>query len=158
MAANLKTISGHSQIIPSIHNIARALNKIHKDKNITVNVNGDEGQFIFKGEVNDFEEMAGNLMENAAKWAASEIIIDVSRDDHWITIEICDDGPGIDIKARDAVFDRGERLDENIPGSGLGLSIVRDLADLYGGEIKLQDNDSSNPCDGLKASLILPVI
>ncbi len=158
MAANLKTISGHSQIIPSIHNIARALNKIHKDKNITVNVNGDEGQFIFKGEVNDFEEMAGNLMENAAKWAVSEIIIDVSRDDHWITIEICDDGPGIDIKARDAVFDRGERLDENIPGSGLGLSIVRDLADLYGGEIKLQDNDSSNPCDGLKASLILPVI
>lgn len=157
-AANIKTISSHSLIIPSINNIARALGKIHQDKKIVINVNGDEQRLIFKGEVNDFEEMVGNLMENAAKWALSKIIININRQDNLLNIEICDDGPGIDVKERDAVFARGERLDENTPGSGLGLSIVRDLSDLYGGEIKLQDNDEFGSSKGLKASLILPAI
>lgn len=155
-AANIKTISGNSHIMPSINNIARALNKIYQDKNVTVNALSDEKKLIFKGEVNDFEEMVGNIMENAAKWASKNITVNCNRNQNKLYIEVVDDGPGIDIKARQAVFDRGQRLDENIPGTGLGLSIVKDLAGLYGGEIKLNDNDECSKSKGLKAILILP--
>lgn len=158
MAANIKTIGSHSLILPSIKNIARALNKIHENKHITVSTDLHENDVIFKGDVNDFEEMIGNLMENAIKWATKEITVECTKDDERITIIIADDGPGIDEKEREAVFARGERLDEKTPGSGLGLSIVKDLSGLYGGEIKLEENDRSNTHKGLKATLILPSV
>ena len=157
MAANIKTISGHSLIIPSIRNISRALGKIYDGKIFDLHFNSADEKLLFKGEVNDFEEMVGNLMENAAKWAVKKVTIDCVRSEEWLYIEICDDGPGIDIKARDAVFDRGERLDETTPGTGLGLSIVKDLSALYGGKIMLDDNHNSNN-KGLKVTLILPSV
>ncbi len=157
MAANIKTISGHSLIIPSIRNISRALGKIYDGKTFDLHFNSADEKLLFRGEVNDFEEMVGNLMENAAKWAIKKVTIDCVRRDEWLYIEICDDGPGIDIKARDAVFDRGERLDETTPGTGLGLSIVKDLSALYGGKIMLDDNHNCNN-KGLKVTLILPSV
>jgi signal transduction histidine kinase len=158
MSANIKTIGSHSLVLPSIKNIARALNKIHENKYITVKTDLPENDLIFRGDVNDFEEMVGNLMENAMKWATKEISVECNKDDKWINIEIRDDGPGIDIKEREAVFARGERLDEKTPGSGLGLSIVKDLSELYGGKIKLDENDQSGNHKGLKVTLILPSI
>ena len=158
MTANIKTIGSHSLILPSIKNIARALNKIHENKHITVKCELPENDLIFKGNVNDFEEMVGNLMENAIKWATEEISIECNKDDKWITIKIRDDGPGVDIKERETIFARGERLDEKTPGSGLGLSIVKDLSGLYGGKIKLDENDQSRTHKGLKVSLILPSV
>ncbi len=156
--ANIKTISSHTPILPSINNIARALNKIYEGKNIVVNYAIDEQELIFKGEVNDFEEMAGNIMENAAKWAEKNITVDCRKDGDRIVIEIADDGPGIEASKRAAVFARGGRLDEKTPGSGLGLSIVKDLAALYGGNISLSDNRKSNTGSGLLAKLILPSV
>jgi signal transduction histidine kinase len=158
VSANIKTISSHSPIMPSLHNITRALNKIYEGKVITVNAQTTEEKLIFKGEVNDFEEMAGNLMENAAKWANAKVSIDCKRDGNLLLIEISDDGPGIDKKAREAVFARGQRLDEKTPGSGLGLSIVKDLSDLYGGKIKLEDNEKCQKNPGLTATLVLPAV
>ncbi|MEZ5757402.1 MAG: HAMP domain-containing sensor histidine kinase [Emcibacteraceae bacterium] len=158
MAANVKTISSHSQIMPSIHNIARALNKVHPDKNIIVKTEMEEKRLVFKGDLNDFEEMVGNIMENAAKWARRNITVECFKEGQNIRIQICDDGPGIDIKAREAVFARGGRLDEKIPGTGLGLSIVKDLADLYGGKIILDENKQSDTGSGLLATLILPSV
>lgn len=158
MAANVKTISSHSQIMPSIHNIARALNKVHPDKNIIVKTEMEEKRLVFKGYLNDFEEMVGNIMENAAKWARRNITVECFKEGQNIKIEIRDDGPGIDIKAREAVFARGGRLDEKIPGTGLGLSIVKDLADLYGGKIILDENKQSDTGSGLLATLILPSV
>lgn len=158
MAANVKTISSHSQIMPSIHNIARALNKVHPDKNIIVKTEMEEKRLVFKGDLNDFEEMVGNIMENAAKWARRNITVECFKEGQNIKIEIRDDGPGIDIKAREAVFARGGRLDEKIPGTGLGLSIVKDLADLYGGKIILDENKQSDTGSGLLATLILPSV
>ena len=154
VAANIKTISSHSLIMPSIHNIARALNKVYQDKHISVSTKLDEKSLVFKGDVNDFEEMVGNIMENASKWAKKDITVECFKENGLLRIEIGDDGPGIDVKARDAVFARGGRLDEKTPGSGLGLAIVKDLSGLYGGQIKLDDNNNS----GLLASLILPAI
>ena len=155
VAANQKIISGHSRIMPSINNIARALNKIHGDK--VIEVHTDDENLAFKGDLNDFEEMVGNLMENAAKWASEKISVTCKKTDQWLHLEIRDDGPGIDPKERDAVFARGERLDEKKPGTGLGLSIVKDLSGLYGGKILLEDNTKNNH-KGLCASLILPSV
>lgn len=156
VSANTKSLSGHSSIVPTLHNIARALNKIHEGKVITVIAN--DPNLVFKGDVNDFEEMAGNLMENAAKWAAGAVTVECFKQDDWLMIEIRDDGPGIEKAAREAVFARGERLDEKKPGSGLGLSIVKDLSGLYGGEIILEDNDRIATSDGLFVTLKLPSV
>lgn len=156
VSANTKSLSGHSAVVPALHNIARALNKIHAGKNVTVIAN--DPNLIFKGDVNDFEEMAGNLMENAAKWASKLVTVECFREDDWLLIEIRDDGPGIEKSAREDVFARGERLDEKKPGSGLGLSIVKDLSGLYGGEINLADNDRIATSRGLLVTLKLPIV
>lgn len=157
-AANLKTLSGHSQIMPSIENIARALNKIHQDKTIEVRKISPEVSMIFKGDANDFEDMVGNLMENAAKWASKKVVVECEKINNNLQIKISDDGPGIDKKERDAVFMRGERLDEQKPGTGLGLSIVKDLSALYDGSIRLDDNSRDATNKGLLATLILPSV
>ena len=91
-------------------------------------------------------------------WARRNITVECFKEGQNIKIEIRDDGPGIDIKAREAVFARGGRLDEKIPGTGLGLSIVKDLADLYGGKIILDENKQSDTGSGLLATLILPSV
>lgn len=157
-AANLKTLSGHSQIMPSIQNIARALNKIHQDKTIEVRKIEPNVSMIFKGDANDFEDMVGNLMENAAKWATSKVVVECEKINNNLKIQIADDGPGIDKEEREAVFMRGERLDEQKPGTGLGLSIVKDLSTLYSGSIKLDDNLQNATKKGLLATLTLPSV
>lgn len=156
VSANTKSLSGHSAIVPTLNNIARALNKIHNGKTVTVVANDPD--LIFKGDVNDFEEMAGNLMENAAKWANERVTVECYKKNDQLLIEIRDDGPGIEKDAREAVFARGERLDEKKPGSGLGLSIVKDLSDLYGGEITLDNNDRISTNNGLCTILKLPMV
>lgn len=158
VAANIKTISSHSQVMPSINNISRALGKIHDDKEIIINEVSDEALLIFKGEVGDFEDMVGNLIENATKWANHTVTITCEKIEGRIKIKICDDGPGIRPEERDEVFNRGKRLDEQKPGTGLGLSIVRDLCDLYGGQVELSDHISENTKTGLCVELILPSV
>jgi signal transduction histidine kinase len=110
----------------------------------------------FRGERQDLEEMVGNLIDNACKWAASRIDIRVGvlRDGGRASIEIAveDDGPGLPDEARAEMLKRGRRLDETKPGSGLGLSIVADLAGLYRGSLKLDKSSLG----GLRAVLTLP--
>lgn len=104
--------------------------------------------------------MSGNLIDNACKWAASTVSVEVAplndpatnRDMFTITVE--DDGPGLTPEERAEAVKRGRRLDETVPGTGLGLSIVADLAGLYGGTFEL-DNSRHG---GLKARLVLPAL
>jgi signal transduction histidine kinase len=100
----------------------------------------------------DLDEMLGNLLDNACKWAKTRVTVSSARVDRLVIISVDDDGPGIAPAMRDAVVQRGVRADEAAPGSGLGLSIVRDLADVYGGSIALD----SSPAGGLRAQLALP--
>jgi signal transduction histidine kinase len=100
----------------------------------------------------DVEEMLGNLLDNACKWARSRVrissdVVDAER----LAINVDDDGPGLDESLHEHVLRRGVRADEATPGSGLGLSIVRDLADAYGGSIVL----TRSPLGGLRAQLTL---
>ena len=114
----------------------------------------------FRGERADLEEMIGNLVDNACKWAASRVTIEVLRErprsgdasDQVVRIVVDDDGRGLSPSEREQAAMRGKRLDETKPGSGLGLSIVVELASLYGGELKL----GTAPLGGLRAELVLP--
>jgi signal transduction histidine kinase len=96
--------------------------------------------------------MLGNLLDNACKWARSRVALGSSAAGTNIDITVDDDGSGLPPEMREAVLKRGVRADEAGPGSGFGLAIVSDLAEVYGGAISLSDS----PEGGLRATLRLP--
>src|SRR5258707_15568036 len=96
--------------------------------------------------------MLVNLLDNACKWARSRIVIAAAVQGTRAEITVDDDGAGIEPALREAVLQRGVRADEAAPGSGFGLAIVRELAELYGGRVSL----SGSPLGGLGARLPLP--
>ena len=100
----------------------------------------------------DLDEILGNLLDNACKWARAQVAIASATADRAIVITVDDDGPGFEASMREAVRQRGVGADETAPGSGLGLAIVRDLAELYGGF----DRVTSAASGGLRARLQLP--
>ena len=114
----------------------------------------EEG-LCFKGEAQDLEEMVGNLLDNACKWAERNVSVTATKADGkmpMLTIIVDDDGPGLPPEKREQVLKRGERLDEAVPGSGLGLNIVGETAELYGGALHLSESEQS----GLRAQILLP--
>lgn len=106
----------------------------------------------FRGAADDLEEMLGNLLENACKWARSRVDVRAVVGDGTLRLDVADDGPGLPADQREAVVRRGVRLDERVPGSGLGLAIVFDIAASYGGRLELD----AAPGGGLRARLELP--
>ena len=134
-----------------IAGLERTLRHIHHDRGVDIRTEGMEG-LVFRGEQQDLEEMLGNLMDNACKWARREVRIHGRRDYGYLFLTVEDDGPGIPDGSLNDVVDRGRRLDASIPGSGIGLAIVRDAAELYGGVLTLE----RSPLGGLSARLRLP--
>ena len=135
--------------------LKRTLQRIHQRKNggegvhiALVNVRGLD----VVGDRQDLEEMLGNLMDNACKWAGSRVRVTGAREGKNIVLTIDDDGPGIPEESREDVLKRGKRLDEATPGSGLGLDIVLELAELYHGGLSLRASDLG----GLSVRLHLP--
>ena len=112
-----------------------------------------EEDLVFLGERQDLLEMAGNLLENACKWGRGRVQVAAgpSGADRLLLV-VDDNGPGLAPPEREAAMARGARLDESAPGSGLGLSIVRDLARAYGGDLRLRES----PLGGLRAEVDLP--
>ncbi len=98
--------------------------------------------------------MLGNVLDNACKWARHEIIVAVVADQDEVIITIDDDGKGLPEIQKDQIFQRGIRADEKIPGTGLGLDIVRDLTDLYHGTVMT----ATSPLGGLRVILRLPLL
>jgi signal transduction histidine kinase len=147
-----------TEVAPAIEALRRTMEKIHRDRAVAIEVRADAGA-KFRGERQDIEEMVGNLVDNACKWAASQVFIEVLLEQAAepgggpkLRIIVDDDGRGLSEAERAQVARRGQRLDESKPGSGLGLSIVTDLAALYGGSLSL----GSAPTGGLRAELTLP--
>jgi signal transduction histidine kinase len=140
-------------VAATVGNIISAMRRLYDAKNLRIDVDVD-ARCVALCDPMDLNEMLANLIDNACKWAATMIAIRGSADGDkdQVVIAVEDDGPGLPADAMDVVFRIGERLDEQVPGSGLGLPIVRDLAQLYGGEIHLQNSDKG----GLKAVLRLP--
>jgi signal transduction histidine kinase len=101
----------------------------------------------------DLLELLGNLLDNACKWADSQVKLQISKVAEGYQLTIDDDGPGIDAALRDEVLSRGSRLDEQVAGHGLGLGIVRDIVDAWAGALQLADS----PLGGLRVTVSLPV-
>jgi signal transduction histidine kinase len=140
-------------VAPAIESIVAAMKRLYAAKSLQFDIREDTPLTV-QCDPMDLNEMLANLIDNACKWAVQEIRIRSGIDSRsdMVTITIADDGPGLPPEAMDVVFRIGERLDERVPGSGLGLPIVRDLAQLYGGSIRLERARSG----GLKAILTLP--
>ena len=155
IAARQAVVGSIADVAPVVRSLARTMEKIHHERAVAVDVQVDDG-FQFAGERQDLEEMIGNLVDNACKWAKAQVAVSVVREAEtspaWLRFTVDDDGPGLSPADRDQVAKRGERLDETKPGSGLGLSIVTDLAALYGGALTL----GASPSGGLRAELTLP--
>ena len=145
-------LGARTAVQPVLEDLSRTLRRIHRGRKIEVSFD-DTGPMDFRGDRQDFEEMVGNLMDNACKWAASEVAVSAGRQDGRLRIVVDDDGPGLAPEEREKALRRGGRLDETVPGTGLGLSIVEEIAGLYGGHFSLQDS----PTSGLRAVLELPL-
>ncbi len=152
-AARAQTSGERTQVAPVLEEIARTLERIFGEKAVMIDWDADDDLY-FLGERQDLQEMAGNVMENACKWCAARVWAsaeDAGGDRLRLCIE--DDGPGLLPEQRDEVLKRGARLDESAPGSGLGLSIVHELARAYGGRLAL----SQSRHGGLRIDLELPL-
>jgi signal transduction histidine kinase len=150
-AAQAEVLGARTEIKEPVEGIARMLERLHRDKNLAIDVDADP-KAVFRGEKGDLDELVGNLLENAAKWCKSRVKVKVARSDDGIEVIVDDDGPGLPAEHRAKALERGKRLDESEPGTGLGLSIVTELADIYGGRLLLEDS----PIGGLRARLVLP--
>ena len=131
--------------------LERTMARVYVGRGLVVTVEGATG-IIFLGERQDLQEMLGNLMDNACKWGRSEVRVTLARARDRLEFRVEDDGPGLAPEAREGVFDRGRRFDETVPGDGLGLAIVRTVAELYGGSVSL----TPSTLGGLRATLDLP--
>ncbi|MCR6502060.1 HAMP domain-containing histidine kinase [Shinella sp. CPCC 101442] len=139
-----------SKVKPRLDDLLLALQRIYADKQLSVDF--DVGSSIVVGcAADDFDEIFGNILENAFKWAVRKIGIYGEIKGQVTTISIRDDGPGMPSSRIDEVFRPGLRLDETVPGDGFGLSISKELLGLYGGSISI------NPVElGLKVDITLP--
>ncbi len=156
VAARAGVVGRATPIKPVIETMRGALAKIYRGHRLDLTAECPDN-LHFEGEKQDLQEMIGNLMDNACKWARGTVAISASRqegDSRFLCICVDDDGPGLPPSAREQAMKRGRRLDENKPGSGLGLSIVADLANLYSGDFRLEES----PLGGLRAVLILPAV
>jgi signal transduction histidine kinase len=150
-AASGATPGARCSVQSSAEGLVRTLERLHAGRGLTLTVAVPPGHTV-RAQREDLDEMLGNLLDNACKWAASRVAIESSSNDSTVAITVDDDGRGLAVEMRDAVLQRGVRADEAAPGSGFGLAIVRDLAELYGGSIALGES----PLGGVRATLILP--
>lgn len=131
--------------------IAGAMSRIHADRRLTIDVDVPDDA-AFRGPREDLEEIIGNLMENACKWASSRVRISAEMGNGELILSVEDDGPGISEKQAKAAARRGERLDVMASGWGLGLSIVADLVAVNGGTMAF----GRSAMGGLAVTLTIP--
>ena len=143
-----------TEVTTVVAGLTRTLERLHAERGLAIEVSLSDG-LRFGGEREDLQEMLGNLMDNACKWARRRVRVAgraEGRDTLLLAVE--DDGPGLPAERRAALPVPGVRLDESVPGTGLGLAVVRDLAELYGGALRLDEAEVG--LGGLRAELRLP--
>jgi len=130
--------------------IVNSLSKLYDEKELKITSRiPDDIQFY--GDKGDWMELAGNLLDNAFKWAKSSVSIEVSKlrieDDQshrsGIRLVVTDDGPGINDELKQAILQRGVRLDSQTPGHGLGLHIVKGIVEAYNGQVSIENGDKA---------------
>ncbi|NQU69105.1 MAG: hypothetical protein HQ514_01070, partial [Rhodospirillales bacterium] len=150
-AATANVIGARSDVSPVIEDLRRTLVRIYAARDISIAVEGIDGA-VFRGDRQDLEEMIGNVVDNACKWAHKLVRIDIGRQGRNLRIIVEDDGDGLPEDQRREALRRGARLDESVPGSGLGLAIVQEIAGLYEGSLELGEASLG----GLRVELLIP--
>ncbi|MEW5421377.1 ATP-binding protein [Amorphus sp. 3PC139-8] len=159
IAAQRRVIGAVTPVQPVVDSIVRTMRRLYEDKGVEIRA-VDGPALSFRGEKQDLMEIIGNLADNACKWAGNEVVLEIRRGRDgpdgrsFLDLIVEDDGPGLPEAERDLVLERGRRLDETKPGSGLGLSIVAELVRLYGGDLVLAEARSG----GLRVEVRLPRI
>jgi signal transduction histidine kinase len=144
-------ISRRTPVLPVLSGLKRTLQHLPNGENIRWTIDCEPGLTVSAEEA-DLAETLGNLLDNARKWAREEVNIAVRAVDGVVAITVEDDGPGIAEDDRLRVVARGMRLDEQMPGSGLGLTITKEMIEAYGGSIAL----GASPSGGLSVRLDFP--
>jgi signal transduction histidine kinase len=144
-------LGARTDVLPVLDDLRRTLDRIHAEKALVIEALCPP-ELAFRGARQDLEEMLGNLLDNACKWARARVSVRVEFAGEQLQVAIEDDGPGLPPARRAEVLERGRRLDEQVPGTGLGLAIVADLAQLYRGRLVLEEAEGG----GLRALLTLP--
>jgi signal transduction histidine kinase len=150
-AASLDVPGARLPVAPCVAAIERTLARLYIDRDLRFAIDIPDDH-LFRGERQDLEEILGNLMDNACKWARRRVAATSRSDGGRLTIVIEDDGPGLPPEQQGWALAPGARFDEKVPGTGLGLAIVHDLASLYGGSIAL----GTSSLGGLRAEVTLP--
>lgn len=144
-------------VLPLVTDLRAALLKVHAHKDLRIDLDVP-AQFGFLGDTGDILELLGNVLDNACKWCRARVAVSVQLDaarevPHRLSIVVEDDGAGIAAADRARVIERGVRADEQVPGHGLGLAMVRETVALYGGELII---GSSAKLGGARVELRLP--
>ncbi|KQT88245.1 ATP-binding protein [Aurantimonas sp. Leaf443] len=151
VAAQSEGVVFHTPVKAAAERVTRVVAKLNPALDVTATFPATE--IVFAGERQDLEEIVGNLMENAGKWARSTVRLTCAAETaDRFSLAVEDDGPGLSVEESAAALRRGQRLDEAKPGSGLGLSIVSDIVGEYHGTLSL----SRSPDGGLRAQVTLP--
>ncbi|MES9830254.1 MAG: HAMP domain-containing sensor histidine kinase [Candidatus Thiodiazotropha sp.] len=151
IAGTADVLGARTDVKGIIEDLCFSMERLYQERDLEIQRSVPE-ECWFRGEAQDLEEMLGNLIDNACKWARSQVLVRAVCTDDRLLIVVEDDGPGIPEQRQAEVLERGHRLDEKIPGSGLGLDIVQDIAGLYRGSIALGRTHSG----GLRVQLDLP--
>lgn len=153
LAGSFEKLSARTNVADTLSELVFSLELLYKPKGLKLGF-ACHPDLVFFGDPHDLDEVLGNLMDNACKWAQHKVSVSATQVERGIEIYIEDDGPGIPANERQTVFNPGKRLDETTQGTGLGLNIVQDIVLLYGGQVTL--HDSSIADSGLKITLQLP--
>lgn len=140
---------GSVNVAICLEKIVSALEKVYQTKQLNFNLQCDNKARFF-GDEGDFMEMFGNLLDNACKWTGTAVNVAVNYEQNTIAqslvIEIYDDGPGIPAAKQELILKRGQRLDEQTEGQGIGLSVVAELVHHYGGTIEIDSEYEQGAC------------
>lgn len=134
-----------------VHELVSVVERLPRERALTWNIDAPD-ELMFGVDADDFNNLAGNVLENAGKWASARIDVALQPSQGGIALTVEDDGPGIPESEVQRVLRRGERADTSVAGSGLGLAIVSDLVEIYGGRLSL----TRGALGGLKAAIFLP--
>jgi two-component system sensor histidine kinase PhoQ len=150
-ASGKRALAAPVALRPAVERVLGALAKVHADKQVHTALE-IEPAVRFAGDEGDLMELLGNLLDNAFKWCVETVRVRAGMEESRLRLTIEDDGPGIAAADAQRVLERGVRADEEVPGHGIGLAVVRDVVAAYGGQIEI----GSSPLGGAAVTITLP--
>ena len=130
---------------PIMDKIVTTVSKAYRSKQPVITITGDDN-ISLRIDEGDLMELLGNLVDNAFKWCRNRIQIHAFYQDQWTVIQVRDDGPGIPPHEIARILERGVRADQSTPGHGIGMAIVRDIMQVYGGELSIENHSEGGAC------------